>query len=785
MNWEKLFLKYVWNDQTTPYLVPVEKLNRRQGNSEILIYSLFLGVFFGAAALMSLRGGPEGRSLGIAYYGFSVVCAAALFTIMKSYPAALYLSATPAVALVYLYAYGLGSEREIIAESVSGFTISYFDADGVPVTSLPAAYAFGNPPPQALKDIRRICVAVTSQSERPPPTGTGAATMSLSTCVTPRNLAVEETALDAAPPSTPAGLTVADTGSCTDKLCARWDRNPETDLAGYVLYYGAGAVTVPVASLSDPGNPRTYLNPSDLAITKDADRVFLPTTYSVSIAAYDSSGNYSAISAAVSGNPADERDCVGGTEVDTTVNPDKPTPPLNMNVLPGSEKELVISWTPPGDGSVTVGYRLYRSEEEFAEGPSPIDPSFLIANETTLTPDVTTFTDAGLTGCQDYYYAVASINCDETLVTSYEFYAAGGDYASASGQPEDLTPPLPTSLADTRAGFMRIFLDFDNPLVEEAEDFNRTEIYFNASSQCPSLQPGGNVSSGTLIPDNDSGTPGTFVSPGTQTVVFDHPSEVAPDTPLLDNNGQYCLLSVAYDDCENTALDSSSLVLVDLCGDDPVGPPPDWPINPTYSSCSPEWVKITWDYPPKDYTDAARIFDFAGYRIWRTGPEAGVQTELTDGPTWGETWTDGRDLQEGGQYRYEVRATDCVYENDHANFPNNYSTALFIPSDSTWVSPGRLTLFEGYADTPLAAENFVTTFSDSSQPFTFHNNIRFFLQNTSRATMTMETIALEWGNPNVLLDSVTVGGPPSTTALNVRPTGGVPSGAPVSRGEPA
>jgi hypothetical protein len=112
MDWDKLFLKYVWNDQTTPYLVPVEKLNRRQGNSEILIYSLFLAVFFGAAALISLRGGPEERSLGVAYYGFSVVCAAALFVIMKSYPAALYLSATPAVALVYLYLYGLGAERE-------------------------------------------------------------------------------------------------------------------------------------------------------------------------------------------------------------------------------------------------------------------------------------------------------------------------------------------------------------------------------------------------------------------------------------------------------------------------------------------------------------------------------------------------------------------------------------------------------------------------------------------------------------------------------------------------
>jgi hypothetical protein len=113
MDWDKLFLKYIWNDQTTPYLVPLDKLNQRQGNNEILIYSLFLGVFFGIVAVVSLRGGPDGRSLGAAYYGFSVVCAAVLFTIMKSYGAALYLSATPVVALVYLYFYGLGSEREM------------------------------------------------------------------------------------------------------------------------------------------------------------------------------------------------------------------------------------------------------------------------------------------------------------------------------------------------------------------------------------------------------------------------------------------------------------------------------------------------------------------------------------------------------------------------------------------------------------------------------------------------------------------------------------------------
>ncbi len=114
MNWEKLFRKYIWDDQTTPYLVTYDKLNRRQANSEILVYCLFQGIFFAIVVIASLRGGPDGRALGAALYGFSVVCAAALFGMLKSQPAALYLSATPLVALAYIFLYGLSSERAAI-----------------------------------------------------------------------------------------------------------------------------------------------------------------------------------------------------------------------------------------------------------------------------------------------------------------------------------------------------------------------------------------------------------------------------------------------------------------------------------------------------------------------------------------------------------------------------------------------------------------------------------------------------------------------------------------------
>ena len=112
MDWESLFKKYIWNDQTTPYLTAVPDLNQRQAKSEISIYALFLGVFFTIVAIVSLGGGPIERSVGLGIYSFSVVCAAVIFAIMKSYPAALYLSATPLAALAYLFIYGFSSERE-------------------------------------------------------------------------------------------------------------------------------------------------------------------------------------------------------------------------------------------------------------------------------------------------------------------------------------------------------------------------------------------------------------------------------------------------------------------------------------------------------------------------------------------------------------------------------------------------------------------------------------------------------------------------------------------------
>ncbi len=103
MEWDKYFRRYIWNERTTPYFTAVDKLNRKQADSEILFYCLFHGVLFGVISISALGGGPDGRSPGLAYYSFSIVIASVLFGMLKNYSAALYMSATPVAGLLYLY----------------------------------------------------------------------------------------------------------------------------------------------------------------------------------------------------------------------------------------------------------------------------------------------------------------------------------------------------------------------------------------------------------------------------------------------------------------------------------------------------------------------------------------------------------------------------------------------------------------------------------------------------------------------------------------------------------
>lgn len=110
LDWEKLFKRYVWDDEKTPYFTSAGDLTRSQADNELHIYCVFLGILFGIVAVASTIGTPSyGRSMGVAFYGFSVVCAAVILAFAKHYLAAVYCAATPAAALAFLFLQGFSS----------------------------------------------------------------------------------------------------------------------------------------------------------------------------------------------------------------------------------------------------------------------------------------------------------------------------------------------------------------------------------------------------------------------------------------------------------------------------------------------------------------------------------------------------------------------------------------------------------------------------------------------------------------------------------------------------
>jgi len=683
---------------------------------------------------------------------------------------------------------GVPAPDELVVENVGAFSLAYYDRDGNPVAGLPPASPSGSAayvpgvavlPGSPLRAIRRIDVALTTVPARAAAFGPSLRDYTLTASVMPQSLAAaDEVVLDTTPPAVPTGLEVVDSRSCGAKLRVRWNANAEPDLDGYVVFYGpTGHLTVPVRALGSPGSPEITLNPAGLLITKNADRSTDPNTYAIQVAAYDSSGNHSARSAPVSGNPDPDVTTFGGV-ADTTVNPVKPSPPTGLTVTEGAaDGELVLSWSPPADGTATVGYRVYRSGTPFGDGH--VDDDLRVASEVDLTPAVTTWTDRNLEGCSTYHYAVASVNCDETLVALYQHDAASpssGDYAVASGAPRDSVPPPPPSLAGSVPGEERLLVTLENPLASESPDFARTEIFWSSSPHPPPwLDPvTGTVSGGEHIPDSDGGSPGVFTRRGSQVIVFDDENYSSPTLNALKPGETYHLMAVSYDGCGNASTpDGIDLVVLPTpagCEDEPPGPPGPFFTGAAATSCEPETTVLRWEYPGVE-----TVADLAGFRIERTGP--GGTFPLTAGPTMSRSWTDAGPLEAGGEYTYTVAATDCVWESWLAlSGPLPYGEPLSEAAIGP-VYPGGLRRFASQpGGDELAPENFVTTVSDVPGTYTHHNNVRLALQNTSRSPVTVRQMAVTWERPGLVLDRVVVGGSPSGTTPRTIDLGGVPSG---------
>ena len=102
LDWYKFVRRYFWDDETTPYLVPVAKLHRGQARHEIFAYVLFVSILYGAIMLLTMGGNsPYANSFGASLYSFVVVCSALTFGVTRHHFAACACVLAPAGALVF------------------------------------------------------------------------------------------------------------------------------------------------------------------------------------------------------------------------------------------------------------------------------------------------------------------------------------------------------------------------------------------------------------------------------------------------------------------------------------------------------------------------------------------------------------------------------------------------------------------------------------------------------------------------------------------------------------
>lgn len=706
--------------------------------------------------------------------------------------------------------------RQTLTKNVNSLSLQYFsqnnavwnpDPDNNPAT----------PPPY--NDIRSVIVSLQCRAAKANPLHTNVAAggvndkypeIRLQSEVRLRNIGVDANPRDTQPPATPTQLRAWDPGLCatpgtacvppTAPACAplglAWDANTESDLAGYIIYYGLAANSYsnrvriaqgPRAAGTRVGYTLTGLQPTTTACGATP---VAPATYFIRIEAFDKSGNPSPRSAEISGNPLTSITVESTTGNDTTINPTPPPAPTGFVAGTPADNQIQLSWTAPAVAGL-VGFRLYRGgTAAFAPAGRRVgDPGAnLLADETTLTAETLTYLDTGLPGCVPVHYKLAAITCDPCLPD------AGLAFAAVSGTPTDNTKPSAPKIV-ARAGFKRVILSLENPVRASEPDFQETRVFFNAvSGACtpgsyPSIAEDGTVSNGRLIPDSG----GVFTGEGTlASVNFDHESIEVPAEPNLSASSSYCFLAVAYDRCNNHSDGTGEARTEGLpCGDclssEPCynAPAPPLPTTIATAGCYGS-LELTW---PHLDPSGSTVRDFTGYRVYRcedagTSPCSTTSTiwldpqwQLLTGadPVWFSKFVDSPDkgLLEGHRYLYRIQATDCYWEQYHdkpasewpdpANDPNDNAkdSALLTP-----LSVGRivrdpsfpLVLSGMLPDTPADWVEYASSREFRISPAFRHNTVLFRLKNATDATLTLKQATISWENATAFLQRIAYGG---------------------------
>jgi hypothetical protein len=119
--WEKYVRKYIWDDQSTPFLVKVKDLSQAQANKELFLFAIFLATPF---SLLSAATGTMVVQNGQLIYAFatlyavSIVMSAAITHQTKNRKTAIYCGTAPLALLAYFIIAGFPPKLHLLDQAI-------------------------------------------------------------------------------------------------------------------------------------------------------------------------------------------------------------------------------------------------------------------------------------------------------------------------------------------------------------------------------------------------------------------------------------------------------------------------------------------------------------------------------------------------------------------------------------------------------------------------------------------------------------------------------------------
>lgn len=540
--------------------------------------------------------------------------------------------------------------------------LAYYTVADATAAGVPAYDAEGNI--YARESIRVVEIMITVRTKDIVPSTGDYKYITYKTQMKLRNMGIGETSRDVTPPPQVTGVSVRDPGACNTML-VRWDASPATDVENYLITAtGGGTESINLIEASQDATfssgvgtsngydcdfdsglqiyTCTVWNSNLLHSPSNADGLG-EITYSVTVLAKDKTNNGSPSAAALNDPATNQRDfTVAYTEDDTTFHVFAPAPLTyfmstqtldagNLNVA----NSLSLSWEASTELGIQ-GYRIYRSETPFTTFPIPViyrlaaEDGVASLSNITINPTDTSFVDTSLAlSCIPYYYAIAPVGCDATLVESHpndtaeEYYDETNYFKITDGdivtdpygvdklvvaQPVDAVVPSPPNI-HAIAGWKRIFVTLIQSPADRAgdpsfqpgtSDVSHTCIYvhqdnfitttetvptidyadMDPANECPRASGGFTNTAGIyegIVPDSGGSFDYTEVIPAA-TTSFTNESlteELTFDENLmLLNEGTYTYAAVSFDFCGNHSDLASAQNTTTNCDDNPAGYPP-------------------------------------------------------------------------------------------------------------------------------------------------------------------------------------------------------------------